>query len=167
LVSGVALFQWLSRLLMAAVGLRSEGAITLTSAGDLRVQRTTRLLGKVIRERDELVPRAALERVGRHARYPALTLLVGALALASGVVIGGLVLVDGARSGDTFLLLVGAVAVLAGGLCDLLASAFAAGRRGRVSVFVQAPRQRVCVSGVEDGEAERLLSAFEGAGAAS
>jgi hypothetical protein len=161
LVSGVALGQWLARLLMASVGLRSEGEIALTPGGDLRIRRTTRLLGRVVREREELVPRAALERVGRHARYPALLLLTGALALAAGVVIGGLVLVDGARSGDTVLLLTGALAVLGGGLCDLLASALVAGRRGRVSVFVQAARQRLCVSGVDDGAAERLLAAVE------
>jgi hypothetical protein len=167
LVTGVALFQWIARLLMASVGLRAEGEIALTSGGDLRIRRTTRLLGKVVRDREDVVPRAALERVGRHARYPALSLLIGALALAGGVVLGGLVLVDGARSGDTLLLLAGAAAVLGGGLCDLVASAFAAGRRGRVSVFVHAPRQTVCVSGVEGGEAEHWLAAFEAAAPAS
>ncbi len=160
LFSGFALLQWVARFLAASVGFRADGEIALTSVGDVRLRATTSLLGRVIRDREETLPRSGLSRVGRYARFPALSLLVGALGLAVGIVVGGVVLIDGIRSGDTLLLLAGAGVVLAGGLCDLVATLVAAARRGEVSLFVEGPKRSICVSGIPTDEAERFLAAF-------
>ncbi|MBX3249238.1 MAG: hypothetical protein KF901_18820 [Myxococcales bacterium] len=161
LVSGFALLQWILRALAFAVGLRQRGELRFEGGG-LKLRKTTTLLGRVVREGEETFTLAAVASIGRTTRYPAIHLLVGALALAIGVLAGGLFFVDGVRSGETYLLLFGAGLVLAGGALDLALGVLVPGTRGRVAMQLGVlPRRRLQLRGVDAEGADRFLGALE------
>lgn len=157
-VTGWAALCWLGRLVGLAAGFRREASVELVTGG-LRVHHRTRLLGRVVREGDETFTLSALASAGRRVRYPSLHLVVGLLALSAGVVVGGLLAVDGVRSGETLLLLFAAVAVLVGGGLDLALHVLVPGREGRVAVDLQMlPKRSVRLWGVPAADADAFLS---------
>ncbi|HJL19102.1 MAG TPA: hypothetical protein RMH99_25790 [Sandaracinaceae bacterium LLY-WYZ-13_1] len=132
-LSGWALLSWLLRGLAFVLGLRRTAELKLADDG-VEVHIRVSLLGKVVREGDETWRFDALERAERQVRYPALPLLVGALALSVGVLFGGLVLFDGMRSGELVLLLVAAALLLGGAGLDLALDVLWPAKGGRVVV---------------------------------
>lgn len=161
LVTGLALLQWIVRALAFAVGLRRRGELRFEGGG-LKLRKTTTLLGRVVREGEETFTLAAVGSIGRTTRYPAIHLLVGALTLALGVLVGGLFFVDGVRSGETYLLLFGAGLVLSGGLIDLALGVLVPAKRGQVAMDLAVmPKRRVQLSGLDAKSTERFLDALE------
>lgn len=140
--TGWALLAWLARGIGALFGLRHELEVTLGGKQiDVREERF--VLGRRIAEsKSTLMPDAIVE-AGRAARYPALRLTVGVAALSIGLLFGGLVMFDGARSGELSLMLAGAGLALAGALLDLAIDVLGPGRRARVSVEFSARSGRV------------------------
>jgi hypothetical protein len=159
LVTGLAAAEWLLRGIATLLGFRRTAEVELVPGG-VRVRARAVLLGRTVRERDETFTSAALGSLARRVRYPTLPLLVGALALSLGVLTGGLLVFDGVRSGETFLLLAAALAVLGGAGLDLALDVLVPGREGRVAVdLVALPDRRVRVDRVDAREAERFLDA--------
>jgi hypothetical protein len=140
-VSGWALLAWLVRTLGFVLGVRREAEVRLGRKG-IEVRTRVSLLGRTIREREETWRLEAVETAGRQVRYPALHLLVGALALSVGILFGGLVLFDGARSGELVLLGMAAVLVLGGAGLDLALDVLVPAQRGTVAVELRARAQR-------------------------
>lgn len=158
LASGYALLTWIARGLASLLGVRVSAELALVPRG-VTFHRTLTMLGRVISDRRERFDRAAIVAAARTVRYPSLHLLVGALGLALGVVLGGLVLVDGVRSGETYLLLVGAGLVLAGAALDLGLAVVLPATRGEVAVeLTVSPRRVVRVNGVDADAAEAFLA---------
>ncbi len=159
LASGVAMIGWALRGVGALLGFRRVAEVELVPGG-IRVRARAELLGRTVRERDETFTSAALGSLARRVRYPMLPLLVGALSLSTGVLAGGLFVFDAVRSGETFLLVIAALAILGGAGLDLAIDVIVPGRHGRVAVdFVALPNRRVRVDGVDAREADRFLDA--------
>ena len=133
IVTGFALVVWLVRTLAMLVGSRREGEMELVS-GAVRVRRRVVLLGRTVRESEATYSDTALAGVVREVRYPALTRLVGLVALCSGVLLGGILAFDSVRSGETALLMIAAAVVAGGAGLDLVIDVLVPGRRGRVTV---------------------------------
>ena len=160
LVSGWALLQWAARLFMYALGVRRPAELRFVEGG-LRLHKRVSLLGRTIREGQETYALSAVASVGRTSRWPALPLIVGALAFGLGVVIGGLWLFEGIRSGETVLLLAGAAAILIGGGLDLIFSLVLPARRRNVAIDLAVlPKRRVQLVAVGEAEAESFVNAL-------
>lgn len=159
-VSGWALAAWLVRGVGALLGFRREAELALGARGiELREERF--VLGRKVGETVSTVAPQSILEAGRDVRYPSLHLLVGAIALSFGLLFGGLVLFDGARSGELTLMLAGAALVLGGAGLDLALDVLVPGRRGRVSVDLAVHRGRVLrVDRVPLADAERFLGAL-------
>lgn len=161
LVSGWALLVWLARTLGMLVGLVREAEVRFVDGG-LRIKRSVKLFGRVVREAEETWTLSAVAGAGRTVRYPALHLLVGAISLSAGLLLGVLLLFDGAQSGETVLLLLAAVAIIVGGGLDLALSTLLPGRRGQVAVELHLLSVRgVRILRVPLEEADRFLAALD------
>ncbi len=157
LLSGWALLQWLGRLVAWTLSVRREGELTLRGSS-IRLTARTTTLGRVVRERLETFPLAALASAGRTTRYPTLPLLAGSLAFAVGMIAGAVFLFEGMWSGETVLLLVGAGLVVGGGGLDLALSVLAPGTRRQVNIEIAVlPRRRLRLTGVDESEAQAFL----------
>lgn len=161
LVSGIALLQWLARGIGFVFGLRRRGVLSFQGGG-LRLRKRVTVLGRVIRERDESFTLAAVASAARCARHPALAMLVGACAFAASLVAGGVFLVEGVRSGETFLLIFGGAIVLVGGALDLgLGVLWPAKNARRAIELAVLPKRRFGLSGVDEASAERFVEELE------
>src|SRR5690606_38785546 len=140
-LSGWAILAWIARALAFVLGLRRSVEVRL-GAEAIEVRTKVSLLGRVVRESDETWRLESIEGAGRHVRYPAIHRLVGALALSVGVLFGGLVLFDGARSGELVLLMLASAIVLGGAGLDLALDVLVPARRGRVAVDLCARSRR-------------------------
>ncbi len=142
-----------------ALGYRRPAAVSLTDEGGVRVKTHTELLGRTLRDRDVLVPRAALLRATRDVRYPSLAMYAGLLALAVGSYLGVATFVDGVRAASPSLLATGLAVVALGLGLDFVLTSVAPGQRGRCRVlFVSRDGTRLCVGDVDAGRADVLLA---------
>ncbi len=158
-LTGWAALAWIARALAFVLGLRRDAEVRLAKNA-LEVRTRVTLLGRTVRESDETWRLDALEEAGREVRYPALHLLVGAVTLSAGVLFGGLVLFDGARSGELILLMLASALVLAGAGLDLALDVLVPGRRGRVVLDLRARARRpLRLTRVSVDEADSFLRA--------
>ena len=158
--SGLALFAWLLRLVLFAVGYRRE--IELLLRGDaLRVQRTTRLFGRTLIDEQRLYPLDELSAAARTTRYPMLYLTVGTVCFALGVLLGGALGFDALRAGEPALLSWAALGILLGSALDLAFSVLLPAGQGRVGLDLEFGRgKRTQLSAVPLAEADRFLEAL-------
>lgn len=157
LVSGFAALEWLARALLFALGVRRPAKLRFVQGG-LRLRKRVELLGRVVREGEETYTLAAIASVGRTSRWPALPLLVGALAFAVGVIVGGLWLFEGLRSGETVLLLAAAGVIVIGGGLDLGISVLWPARKKKVAVELAVlPKRRLQLTSVPEAKAEAFV----------
>lgn len=161
LVTGLALLQWLLRGLGKVVGFSRELELELIPSG-VRVQRRTRLLGRLVRESRETHAWAAVAGAERRVRYPALPYLVGLLAFSVGALMGGLFAFDALRTGETVLLLIAAGLVLGGAGLDLALSVLWPARSGSVAFELRLlPKRGLGMIGVPFPQADRFLEELE------
>lgn len=159
-LTGWAALAWVARALAFLLGLRRHAEVRLGDKA-LEVRTQVTLLGRTVRESEETWRLDALEEAGREVRYPALHLLLGAVTLSAGVLFGGLMLFDGARSGELVLLMLASVIVLAGAGLDLALDVLVPGRRGRVVVDLRARARRpLRLTRVSVDEADTFLRAL-------
>ncbi|MCC6216040.1 MAG: hypothetical protein IT376_14335 [Polyangiaceae bacterium] len=143
-----------------ALDLRRPAELAMTPAG-LLLRWRTELRGRVIRDREVVVPLGALAGVTREIRYSRAALYAGIAALALGSYAGMALFVDGFRVPGTSpallgmgLLLLGLGVVIDYGL-TVLPSAV----RGRSRVIVTRLRGgALCVSGVDPAAADAMLA---------
>jgi hypothetical protein len=156
-VCGWAVLSWLGRMLLGIVRVKRDVELEIIDDA-LWVRRQTEILGRVIRRGEEMHRLSTVEAAARRVRYPALHLLLGALSLSAGVLLGVLFFYDALRIGDWVLFLAALVIFLGAGL-DLLLDTLFPGRAGRVSLVIRtATGARLCVTGVDVSGAERFLS---------
>jgi hypothetical protein len=157
ILSGWALATWAVRLLSALVGVSRTVEVSLSPNG-IELRGRVRLLGRVVREQEELIPLTGLARISRDVRFPVLHLLVGLTTLSLGVLVGGVMAVDAARSGATWFLVLGAFVILAGAGLDLAIDVLIPARRRRVAIELApaggAPRR---IEGVTVEAADRFI----------
>lgn len=131
-ISGWALLSWLIRLVLRTVGYREEMELLLNQKS-IKICQRKKLLGRIVRESDEVFPLGSLQWGGRYVRYPALHLLIGALSLSFGVLMGGMFLFDGMFAGDIVLIAAAFIVLLGAGL-DLVLDTLLPGRVGRITM---------------------------------
>jgi hypothetical protein len=159
-LTGVALLSALYRGVCFVLALRREAEIEL-EGGMLRVRGRTTFLGRTVRSTEACYTLDRISGAFRRARYALLGSAVGVISLAFGILLGGHLLFDGARGGAPFLLIAGAIAVLAGAALDLGLEILLPARAGQVEVQVDVLGARsVRVSRVPLSDADRLLSAL-------
>jgi len=159
-VTGFALCAWLVRGLLALTGFRRDAELEVVD-GAVKVRRTLRVFGRVVRESSDTYVLAAIAGAGRETRFPMLGLVVGAVALAGGVLAGGLLGFDGIRAGEPSLLALAAAVVLVGAGLDLALEVLLAGHKGRVACVLRVlPRRELRVDGVTPADADRFLDAL-------
>jgi len=158
-LSGWAFLAQAFRLASALVGVQRPVELRLI-AGGVEVRQQVTWFSRIIREQEEVVPTAGILRLRRDVRFPAIHLLVGMLFLSVGVLVGGALAVDAARSGSTWLFLVAAGLVLVGAGVDFALDVLVPAKRGRIAVELaprQGPPRRV--EGVTVEGAEKFLGA--------
>lgn len=141
-----------------ALAYRRPTTVTLADDGGLRVTTRTELLGRTLRDREVLVPRAALTRATRDVRYPGLRLYAGLLGLAIGSYVGVGAFVDGVRAASPSLLGAGLVIVALGLTLDFALTSAAPSARGTCRLlFVSRDGVKLCVGSVDAARADALL----------
>lgn len=143
-----------------ALNYRRPASLVLGSRG-LELDSRLELLGKVLRERKQVVPLEEIRQVAREVRYPRLGLYAGLTALTLGTLLGTRLFVDGLRvSGLSFTMMAwGALLVVVGLGLDFLFSGLSDGVRGRCRVVVRTRGSGSFTLGaLSPNEADRLLS---------
>lgn len=132
LVSGWAALSWIARGVGALTGLGRRGELALGADGsELALESELVVLGRALREQDARYPLKQLGGVEVLVRRPGLPLALGAVSLSLGILIGGGWIFDGVRSGETYLLMAGALVVLVGAGIDLALGILLPAGRGR------------------------------------
>ena len=141
-----------------ALAYRKPAEVSMTDAG-VRVKSRTEVLGRVVREREQVIVRAGLVRVIREVRFPRAAFYGGLLALAIGSWIGVRAFVDGVRAASPSLLLVGLVIVTLGIAADFVLGSVVPGSRGKVRVlFVPKSGATLCIGNVDARRADDALA---------
>jgi hypothetical protein len=121
-----------------ALNYRIPADLVLESRG-LELSSRHELLGRVIKERKQIVPLREIRQVVREVRYPRLGLYAGLGALTVGTLAGTRLFVDGLRvSGISFTMIAwGALLIVLGLVLDLLLSGLSDGVRGKCRLVVR------------------------------
>jgi hypothetical protein len=141
------------------LGIRRPASLEVTPSG-IRLKQRTLLLGRVIRDRQTVVPLDALLRVTREVRFARSGLYAGLAMLALGTYFGIGLFVDGLRApgSSPSLLFMGLVVMLLGLILDYGLSSLADTARGRCQVTVVPVRGRpLCVGALEPRHADAAL----------
>ncbi len=138
---------------------KKPAQIVLSDDGGVRVRFRIEMLGRILRDRDVLIPRSGLVCATREVRYPRLAFYAGLLALAAGSYLGVSAFVDGVRSASPSLLAAGLAIVALGVALDFALSSVAPGARGCCRVlFVPRDGRKLCIGGVDVRRADALLA---------
>lgn len=160
-VTGILFVLGLARLIGRFALAYRRPARLVVSARGLELAHRTEMLGRVLRDRETLVPIANLARVTREVRFARLGLYAGLLALVLGSYFGMGLFVDGLRvPGGSFPLLGLAVLVIVLGLIvDFGLSSVADSARGRCRVVV-VPRKgrKLCIGELDPTRADAMLA---------
>ncbi len=157
LVSNVA--RLLARL---ALQYRRPVELRVTAKGVL-VKSSTRLLGKVLRESESLLPLGGLARATREVRFPRAATYAGLLALAVGSYVGVSWFVDGVRASSFSLAATGLLVMALGIGLDFLLLSVLPGRQGKCRLLLVPKRGAVtCVGGVDADAADAMLRTLSG-----
>lgn len=140
--------------------LRRPTEVRLTASG-IEIRGTTLMVGKLLREHANVVPRDGLVRVTREVRYPRLPMYAGLIALALGSYFGVGLVVDGVRAASPSMLGTGLLIALLGLGLDLVLSSLIPGLIGKSRVILVPRRGPVfCITGVSPARADALLAAL-------
>jgi hypothetical protein len=142
-----------------ALAYRTPAEVVVSDDGSLRVHWRVEMLGRLLSDRDVLVPRSGLVRAVREVRYPRLAFHAGLFALAAGSYAGVSTCVDGARVASPSLLATGLAVVALGLAVDFVLSVVAPGARGTCRVlFVPRDGAKICIGAIEVARADALMA---------
>lgn len=154
---GWGLLAAIARSLAYGLGLERTGRVRLESNA-LHVRRETRLFGRTLRVSDASYALQDVSSALREVSMPAFQVLFGALALATGVVLGVIWLSDAIARGDRDLLVTAALALGAGALIDLMLAGWGRLRRERAGFELTVDHERVVsLRRVDPERAQRLV----------
>jgi hypothetical protein len=163
-LTGILLVLRGGRLLAAVVLKYRQPAEVRVTEDSIRVSARTEILGKVLRERTFLIPKAGLLRAVREIRYPHVGMYAGLIALALGSYLGVSLIVDGLRAASLSMVGMGALLALLGLGIDFASASLFPGGSGRCRVILVPRRGSVlCIGSVDPKLADRLLGRITGA----
>ena len=103
-----------------------------------------------------------MQAASREVRYPRAHLLLGAAAFGASLLLGGVWVAEGVRTGETYLLMAGGALMLTGALLDLTLGVLPFGRLGHVAVRLDAADHvRVAIRGAEEARVDGFLRELE------
>ncbi len=117
------------------LGYDQRASLQITELG-LRWTNKTKLLGRALREQDELIPLSRIVSIRREVRYPRVHLLAGIAGLTVGAYLGTAYLVDGVRAASPSLLVTGLLLMALGALVELGFISFQFGLKARCLVHL-------------------------------
>lgn len=160
-VTGLLLFAGLGKLLARYVlGYRRAGEISLTDDGVTYAEQT-RLAGREIRNRTEVIKRDDVLSVEIEQRYPFLWTIVGMACLCLGVLLGIIWIMDGVQGEFVPWILSGVGVLLLGVLLDLALTTINASLPGTVVLALHLPGDRVVrLLGVDPAKAAAVSKAI-------
>jgi hypothetical protein len=152
--------MWL--VLRYAFAFRRPAEVRISERG-LEISHRTELLGRVLRDRETVVPLGDLARVTREVRYARVGLYAGLIALVIGSYFGTGLFVDGLRvPGGSGSLLGAAVLLVVFGLAlDFTLSIASDSARGRCRLVV-VPRKgrRLCIGALDPARTDAMLASI-------
>jgi hypothetical protein len=159
-VTGILLAVHVVRLVARlALAYKTPAEVSVGDDGGVRVHWRTEMLGRTLRDRDVVVPRAALVQATREVRFPRLAFYAGLLALAVGSYLGVSAFIDGAKAASPSMLATGLVVIALGIALDFVLSSLSPGARGRCRVlFVPRAGSKLCVGGVDLARADAVIA---------
>ena len=142
-----------------ALQVRHPTQVTLTAQG-MRIFTTTRLLGRSLGRKEQVIRWAGLARATREVRFARIGLYAGLGALVCGSLLGLRWFVDGLRAGSWWMAFVGLAIVGAGVALDFVLTSWMPNRQGHCRI-VLVPRgaKATCVAHVVAEETDALLLA--------
>ncbi|HEX7479720.1 MAG TPA: hypothetical protein VF331_18095 [Polyangiales bacterium] len=159
-VSGWALLHFGYRVLCFFLRLQRDIELELDGSA-LRVHGRTTLLGRTVRHWNALYSVERVTGALRRARFALLRTIVGALALCSGVLLGGHLAFEGVRGGASLLLPLSALITALGCGLDLALYVLGDALHERVQLQVDLAEARsIRLSGVALADADRFLAAL-------
>ena len=140
------------------LGYRQPADLSLSDAG-IVIRTRTELLGRVLSDRQTVIPHAGLVRATREVRFSGLPVYVGLIALAIGSYVGVGLVVDGLRAASASLFGLGAAITLLGLGIDFLLVSVLPGVAGRCRIVLVPRRGRAaCIGNVDPAAADALLA---------
>jgi len=160
-LSGWLLVSHLWRLLARfALQYRRPVHLRVTTNGVV-VKSTTKLLGRVLRETEVVIPIEGLARATREVRFPRAAMYAGLLALAIGSYFGVSWFVDGVRASSFSLVATGVVMMALGVALEFLLLSLSPGRAGKCRLVLVPRRGAVlCIGGIDIAQADAVLRAL-------
>jgi hypothetical protein len=160
-VSGIAFVRGAARVVARlALAYRRPAEVRLSERG-LEISYRTEMLGRVLRDRETLIPLSNLSSVTRELKYRRAGLYAGLLAAVVGTYIGSGLLLDGVRvpGGSPSLLGLGLAAIALGVVLDFGLTLLTDTARHTCRVVV-VPRHgpKVCIQGLAPEAADRVLA---------
>lgn len=139
---------------------RKPATLKLTERG-LELTHRTELLGRVLRDRETIVPLDNLARVTREVRFARIGLYAGLVALVLGSYLGMGLFVDGLRvpGGSGSLLGMGVLVIVLGIVIDFGLTALSDSVRGQCRIVVEQRKGRpLCVGTLDPTETDGMLT---------
>jgi hypothetical protein len=158
-MSGILFVMHAARLVgRFALAYKRPAEVAMSSSG-IRVKTRTEMLGRVLREREHVIPKSGLARATREVRYPRIAFYTGLLALALGSWVGVRAFVDGVRAASPSLLVVGLLIIATGIAADFVLGTLLPGARGRSRViFVPKSGKPIAIGDVDAKRADEALT---------
>jgi hypothetical protein len=161
-LSGIAFVRGAARTAgRLALAYRRPATLRLSARG-LQITHRTELLGRVLRDRETLVPLQNVASITREVRYARIGLYAGLIALVVGTYIGAGLLVDGVRvpGGSPSLLGLGLGAIALGIVLDYVLAVVVDAVRETCQIVVKPYHgPALCIRGLAVAEADRVLAA--------
>ena len=141
-----------------ALGFKRPARVQVTDRG-VEFSERTELLGRVIRDREHVMPLAQVVKVSRETRFNRAGLYAGLAALVIGTYFGMGLFVDGVRVGSPAWLAIGFLIMLVGLGVDFALSSLKGAVKGRGRLIVVPRKGRtICVAAVEPRQVDEMLS---------
>jgi hypothetical protein len=155
--SGILLLRYIGRLVGKLLVMKRPTEVQV-AASSVTLRTKLHVLGKTLREREVVIPRANLARASREVRYRGLPLYAGVIALCIGTYVGVSFVTDGVRAGSPSLLGVGALIVTLGVVLDLVFANLVPAGRGQHRLVIVPRRGRTMALSTPDARsADRAL----------
>jgi hypothetical protein len=159
-ITGWAVLHFAYRVLCFLLRVQRELELELDGSA-LRVRGRTGILGRSVRQWNAAYSAERVSGALRRARFALLRTIIGALALCSGVLLGGHLAFEGARGGASILLPLAALVTALGAGLDLALYVLGDALHGRVELQLDVSGARsIRLSGVALADADRFLEAL-------
>lgn len=156
-LSGAGLLHALARAAWWLIGGRTTHELRTEGKG-LRIRTRRTLLHRTVHLRERRHRISDVDSVVIGQGFAGWPLWLGAIAFSVGVLLGGSWLAEGARTGETYILIAGAVVLLVGSGLDFIITLWHRARDGRSSLSVRTWDGRtICLGGLDHSQSQKFV----------